>query len=190
MSDSPAWLLLISSLSGQNQTARMRVWRALKASGAGALRDGAYLLPLSPAGRQTFRGLADDVIGMGGAAHMMTLSADSPAQQQAFLALFDRSQDYATLLARLQALKTALPKLDEADARRQLAAIDREIVTLAAIDFFPGAARRQVESALTDAEANLNARYSPDEPHAATGKIVRRDRRDFKGQTWATREHL
>ena len=39
------WLLLVSSLPGQTQTARMRVWRALKAAGAGAVRDGVYVLP-------------------------------------------------------------------------------------------------------------------------------------------------
>jgi DNA-binding transcriptional regulator PaaX len=41
----PAWLLLITNLPGQNQTLRMRVWRALKAAGAGLLRDGVYVLP-------------------------------------------------------------------------------------------------------------------------------------------------
>ena len=44
---SPAttWLLLVSNLPGHNPTLRMRTWRALKAAGAGLLRDGAYLLP-------------------------------------------------------------------------------------------------------------------------------------------------
>ncbi len=33
------------SLPAENTTIRMRVWRAVKASGAAVLRDGVYLLP-------------------------------------------------------------------------------------------------------------------------------------------------
>lgn len=39
------WLTLILALPTANATERMRAWRALKASGAAVLRDGAYLLP-------------------------------------------------------------------------------------------------------------------------------------------------
>ncbi|MDB5981691.1 MAG: ChrB, partial [Pseudomonas sp.] len=39
------WLALILGLPTANATERMRAWRALKASGAAVLRDGAYLLP-------------------------------------------------------------------------------------------------------------------------------------------------
>jgi len=51
---SPQWLLLVTNLPGQNQTLRMRIWRALKAAGAGLLRDGAYVLPQTPDSRQVF----------------------------------------------------------------------------------------------------------------------------------------
>jgi len=62
--------------------------------------------------------------------------------------------------------------------------------TLVARDFFPAQARGQVEGALADAEAALNARFAPDEPRAAHRKIPRRERKDYRGRTWATREHL
>jgi hypothetical protein len=47
-----------------------------------------------------------------------------------------------------------------------------------------------MEGALGDAEAAINARFAPDEPHAAHRKIRPRDRKDYRGRTWATREHL
>ena len=34
-----SWLLLVTNLPGRKQALRMRVWRALKAAGAGMLRD-------------------------------------------------------------------------------------------------------------------------------------------------------
>ena len=45
-SKNPDWLLLVVSLPTASATGRMRIWRALKALGCGALRDGAYLLHL------------------------------------------------------------------------------------------------------------------------------------------------
>jgi hypothetical protein len=83
-----------------------------------------------------------------------------------------------------------MAKLDEAQARRQLAVLHRDVAALVAIDFFPGAPWRQVESALLDAEAALNARFSPDEPHALKGNIALRERTRYRGRIWATREHL
>ena len=49
-----AWLLLVSNLPGHNPTLRMRIWRAMKAAGAGLLRDGTYLLPQSEQSREVF----------------------------------------------------------------------------------------------------------------------------------------
>mgnify|MGYP002682313234 CR=1 FL=1 len=46
-SNTPDWLLLIVSLPTSSATARMRIWRALKALGCVALRDGAFRNPKS-----------------------------------------------------------------------------------------------------------------------------------------------
>ena len=61
---------------------------------------------------------------------------------------------------------------------------------LRAHDFFPGKSQGQVQSALADAEAALNARFSPNEPRPAHRKIPRRDLKDFRGRTWATRQRM
>ena len=57
-------------------------------------------------------------------------------------------------------------------------------------DFFAGEPRKQVESAMANAEAALNARFAPDEPRASHRKLRQRDRDEYRGRTWATREHL
>ena len=41
------WSLLLVTLPSQPNAVRLRIWRALKALGCAALRDGAYLLPAS-----------------------------------------------------------------------------------------------------------------------------------------------
>src|SRR5438132_1541631 len=63
------WLMLINSVSGENKTARMRIWRALKASGAVALRDGVYLLPESESARAVFVEQSQEVVAAGGMAY-------------------------------------------------------------------------------------------------------------------------
>ena len=186
----PSWLLLITNLPGRNPTLRMRLWRALKATGAGPLRDGVYVLPISEASRRTFEEQATEIKGAGGTAHIVSFEADSPHQQAAFMALFDRTAEYQEANRELEALKRSFPKLKESEARQQLAARRRDISAIVARDFFPSASREQMESALADAEVALNARFSPDEPHSAAHHIHRRDLKDFRGRTWATRERL
>ena len=189
-SSAPAWLLLITNLPGHNPTLRMRIWRALKAVGAGLLRDGAYLLPNGEHSRQVLQEQGADIKAAGGLVQLLSLDAESAEQQAQFAALFDRTDDYALAIERLAALRGELAKLAEPDARQKLAAIAREVAAIATRDFFPGEPRRQMEGALADAEAALNARFAPDEPHAAHRRIRPRDRRDYRGRTWATRERL
>jgi hypothetical protein len=190
MKESRAWLMLVNTVSGDNKTARMRLWRALKASGAAALRDGVYVLPKSAAARAVFQEQADAVIEAGGTAHIFSSDSESDNQQREWMALFDRGADYAEIFGKLDNLKSRMAKFDEVDARRQLSTLRREVALLTAIDFFPGAARRQVEAALADAEVVLNARFSPEEPHTVKRKILTREATSYRGRTWATRERM
>jgi hypothetical protein len=185
-----AWLVLITNLPGQNQTLRMRVWRALKAAGAGLLRDGVYVLPQTPASRRIFEDQAREIRTVAGGAHILAFESDSTEQQNALVELFDRTTDYQELNTRLHACKKSLATMTELDARRALAAIARDVAATAATDFFPGKSQGQVVSALADTEAALNARFSPNEPRPAHRKIPRRDLKDYGGRTWATRQHV
>jgi hypothetical protein len=186
----PAWLLLVTNLPGRNPTLRMRIWRGLKAAGAGSLRDGAYLLPHSAQARQLFEEQSAEIRAAGGFVHILALEADSAEQAAAFVALFDRTPEYVDAIEGLEALKAELPRLREAEARQRLASAGRDAALIAARDFFPGEPHNQMESALADAEAAINARFAPDEPHAAHRLIRLRNRKDYRGRTWATRERL
>ncbi len=191
MNDASAWLTLITSLPGQNTAARVRVWRALKTSGAAALRDGVYLLPRTLQNETVFREQAQEIKAAGGAAHIAEyhpIEGEEPGED--LTRLFDRTAEYADLLHRLDAFKRELVSASEVEARRAIAVLRREFAAAMGTDFFPGPSRTQVEQALADAEAALNARFSPDEPHAAAGALRRHAPTDYQGKTWATRAHL
>ena len=69
------WLALIVSLPTNSATARMRIWRALKALGCCALRDGAYLLPDQRTLRRQLDALAGETVREGGSAWPATRHA-------------------------------------------------------------------------------------------------------------------
>jgi hypothetical protein len=185
------WFLFITNLPGRNQTLRMRVWRSLKASGAGTLRDGVYVLPTSDAAREMFERQQREIQGGGGTAHILELAGEvGSGQGNVLRALFDRTPEYEAIAAMLHALRDDLAKLDESEARRRLAAARRDAAALSAVDFFPGESRAQLDSAMTDAEAALAAQFSPEEPHPAKGKIRRLDRKAYRGRIWATRQRM
>lgn len=184
------WLMLVVSLPGSRQTPRMRLWRALKGAGAAMLRDGVYVLPESDATRALFKAQADEVIAAGGSAHVVPFASTDAGQEAGLRAAFDRTGAYAQGLEALAALRAGLPRIAETEARRWLAAGRRELQTIATIDFFPGAARAQVEAALADAEQAFNARFAADEPRAREAAMPRRRLQDYRGQVWATRKHL
>ena len=189
-STSPAWLLLITNLPGHNPTLRMRTWRALKAAGAGLLRDGAYLFPNAERARELFRGQGTDIRAAGGTAHLVSFDAESEEQNVAFQALFDRAGEYGEIIGRLGTFKCELAKWTEAEVRQRLATFRREAALIVARDFFSGEARKQMEGAIADAEAAVNSRFAPDEPHRTPRSIQPRDCKEYRGRIWATRERL
>lgn len=186
----PSWLMLITNLPGRNQTLRMRIWRALKASGASLLRDGVYILPYSAMARRVFEEQRVEINKAKGSAYVLPFESDSPDQNGELMALFDRTGEYKALKSKLDVYRRSLAKLSEVDARRRLATIARDAAALDAINFIEGKSQAQLQGALADVTAALNAQFSPNEPQAVHAKIPRRDPEDYQGRTWATREHL
>lgn len=78
MSRPPPWLMLFVSLAGRSPTARMRLWRALKAAGAEPLRDGVYVPPARAQTAPLFQTQAGEVTRAGGTAYVMG-STKTPA---------------------------------------------------------------------------------------------------------------
>jgi hypothetical protein len=181
------WLELVTSLPTENATERMRVWRALKAAGAAVLRDGVYVLPDRPDGEEVLARLAAEIDGAGGSAHVLRVEVRDAGQDEAFRGLFDRTKEYAELAGEIAGARKAAATQDAVALRRQMRVLRRQFEALAAIDFFPGGARAQVEAALLEAEAAAEEILEPGEPRAATGPIPRLDRARYRKRVWATR---
>jgi hypothetical protein len=182
----PRWLLLIAQLPTEDPAGRMRVLRTLEALGAGVLREGAYLLPDSPANRQALESLADYVgKAPGGGAHVLNVVAGSPQQQKFFTWLFDRSERYKELIKTVEGLRLGFGQADPSAISRVLHKQRRDFEAIAALDFFPSAARERASQALDQAEAEVRKLLFPSQRQAALGAGESLQRR-----TWATRKPL
>ncbi len=184
------WSLLLVTLPTQPNAVRLRIWRALKALGCAALRDGAYLLPQAQAG--ALDTLADEVRRHGGTASVLALGARDAGQQTEWQALFDRGEAYAVWRGTAQALQIELPALAQAgaetEARRRQRGVADALAALRAIDYFAGPAAAQAESDLTALRSAVDGHFSRGEPQARPAQgIALLARADFQRQTWATR---
>jgi hypothetical protein len=183
-----SWLQLVVSLPTSPSAVRVRTWRALKASGCGALRDGVYLLPDVPDCARVFAELADSVRRAGGDAHVIAFGAADAAQHARFLQLFDRAADYKAFGAELARARRALRADAAASGRRTLRALEQRLDGLRRIDFFADGRADEMAAALERLRVESEARWSPGEPiGSALGTIKRLDPAAYQRRVWATR---
>ena len=178
------WLLFITSLPTENATIRMRVWRALKASGAAVLRDGVYLMPDRTPCHDTLEAIAADVRAGEGTALVLRIEEPNGAN---FVHLFERSEDFAVLLADVAKAHDALFAGDVQESLKQARKLRKTFTSFAEIDFFPGEAQKQADAALQDLELATARALAPDEPHSVQSAIARLQVADYQGRIWATR---
>jgi hypothetical protein len=167
----------------------MRVWRALKAGGAGILRDGVYLLPAGGETEALARVQGEQIREAGGSAYVVEFTSDDDGRSAHFRGLFDRAEEYRGWTEAVAELVAGLRELNETEGRRRSARLRREVEAIIAIDYFPGPARDRAQATLRDLEAAVNGRFSPDEPESIEGTVPSRQLRDFQGRRWATREN-
>lgn len=156
---------LILSLRERNSTLRMRVWRALRDAGCAVLRDGVYVLP-SATDSAVFAQVEKEIRAAGGMAMTVELGLKGDAQLAHVKGLFDRGAHYGRLVKEAKAPGARLQRLQAAFER------------VAALDFFPGPAKRQAAEALA-AFAN--------EPQAARRRPRLADAARYRNRVWATR---
>lgn len=184
------WLLLIISLPSNSTTARMRIWRAIKAHGCSALRDGAYLLPDLETQRRQLGDLADETTREGGSAWLLTVHSQSASESEAYRALFNRAAEYAEFMAALSAARKTLAVLTPQELNRALRKLRRDYEALGTIDYFPNESAVVAEVAWTDFVNEARSLLSPGEPQAVDAVVPRCELTVYQGRTWATRRHL
>ena len=179
------WLVTVTQLPVDDPAARMRVLRTLESLGAAVMREGAYVLPDTPANRQSLEALTDYIRKGAGAAHLLFVTAGSPEQQETFKRLFDRSARYEELAKTVESLSVGFGQADPSAISRVLHKQRREFDAIAALDFFPTQAKARAQQAIAEADAAVRKLLFPAQP---PGSLVAGEK--LFGRTWVTRKPL
>jgi vacuolar-type H+-ATPase subunit H len=182
------WLVLTATLPTHPSALRVRVWRALKTTGAGSLREGVYVLPSTAPTAQALWDIERAIAEAGADAHMLVLEARDKAQEKSFRALFDRSDLYGELLQSIKEARSAIRKSSEAELHKTLRGLEQQLQSIRASDFFPGKESERTAAALATLRREVELHLSPDEPGPSAAAIERRPLEKFQGRTWATRK--
>ena len=174
---------LVLSLPTRNSTLRMRVWRALKDCGAAVLRDGVYVLPANAAG--ALGTIESEIRSQGGFA--ITFAA-APQGDLDLRTRFDRSAEYADLMAKIATAKRALTVLGPRRGLTALRRLEQATNKLARIDFFPGPAKEQAAAALASLKARYGELYARNEPRSSMKGLRPLERARYQKRIWATRK--
>lgn len=180
------WTILLITLPTRPNAVRLRIWRALKALGCVALRDGAYLLPEAHASQ--LEALGEEAREHGGTASIFNLLPRDDDQRTEVLARFDRAEAYAQWRESVAPIEEELDTLTETAARRRLRIAAEALESVHSTDYYPGAAAEQAQSAMVALRRAVDAQFSQGEPQArADHGIPRLTVAKFQGKRWATR---
>src|SRR3954469_17883877 len=182
------WLILTATLPTNPSGLRVRVWRALKATGAGTLREGVYVLPGSAPTAQALRDIERTIAEAGADAHLLEVDARDAAQESTFRGLFDRSDLYAELLQAVKESRKSIRRSSEAELHKTLRTLEQQLQQIQASDFFPGKDHAAAAEALAALRREIELHLSPDEPASRQAVIEPQRIKDFQGRTWATRK--
>src|ERR1700682_1047844 len=149
---SGTWLVTVVQLPLEDPAARMRVLRTLESLGAAVIREGVYLLPDTPANRQSLEALADYIGKSAGGAHVLQVSPMSSTQRETFTRLFGRAARDESLIKTVESLRVGFGHSDPSAIARVLHKQRREFESITALDFFPTEARKRAQQALADAD--------------------------------------
>jgi hypothetical protein len=182
------WLVLTATLPTHPSALRVRVWRALKSTAAGTLREGVYVLPSTARTAQALWDIERTIAEAGADAHMLVLEARDEAQEKSFRALFDRADLYGELLQAIKETRSAIRRSSEAELHKSLRGLEQQLQSIQASDFFPGKDHERTAAALAALRREIELHLSPDEPGPSAATIERRRLDEFQGRRWATRK--
>jgi ChrB-like protein len=141
------WLLLLAQLPRSPSSARVALWRRLRAAGATMMINSAWVLPETPPHAELLGQLRDGVVRQGGTAFVLNVSV-SPEANEAIVAGFraDRAREYDEFAERCSALldeigresgggKYTFAEMEESE--QDLEKLVRWLSKIQARDFFP-----------------------------------------------------
>ena len=152
--DPSGWLVLLAQLPSKPSSARVAMWRRMRAAGATPVVNGAWMLPHTTAHEDFFEQSREGVVGRGGTGFVLRVSGSSPESNESIVRLFqsDRSREYDEFAERCAAFLNEINRESAAEkftfaemeeSEQDLKKLARWLPKIQARDFFPNGRRDQ-----------------------------------------------
>ena len=183
------WLVLIRQLPPQPNALRVKIWRRLNRLGAAAIKQSAYVMPLSVQFREDLSWTLKEIRGGGGDRSLSEVRFVEGLTDDQIVSLFQKARkaDYEKIIqdANLLLAEWSDDAIDLRDpavkASAQVNKLHRRLDDAIQIDFFRSSERGTAEMLIKDLEARLSGNPSAPDPAGSTSE-------EFKGKTWVTRK--
>jgi hypothetical protein len=151
---SPGWLMFLAQLPSKPSSARVALWRRMRAAGATPVVNSAWVLPRTTAHEDFFEQSREGVIKRGGTGFVLRVSDSSPESHESIVRLFqsDRSREYDEFAERCAAFLNEINRESTAEkytfaemeeSEQDLKKLARWLAKIRARDFFPNGRRDQ-----------------------------------------------
>ena len=104
------WLLLLTQMPASASSARVALWRRLKAAGATSVEHGAWVLPASKVHKMLLEELAQTVQAQGGSASLFEATAIANDDEMIARFASDRQREYQEFATRAQGVLNEVAK--------------------------------------------------------------------------------
>jgi hypothetical protein len=152
--DPSSWLMFLAQLPSKPSSARVALWRRMRAAGATPVVNGAWMLPRTSAHEDFFEQSREGVVRRGGTGFVLRVSDSSPELDESIVRLFqsDRSREYGEFAERCAAFLNEINRESAAgkytfaemeESEQDLKKLARWLAKIQARDFFPDGRRDQ-----------------------------------------------
>jgi hypothetical protein len=149
-----SWLVLLIQLPSKPSSARVALWRRMRAAGATPVVNGAWMLPSTSAHDSFFEQSREGVVRRGGTGFVLRVSGSSPEPDESIVRLFqsDRAREYDEFAERCAAFLNEINRESTAEkytfaemeeSEQDLKKLARWLAKIQARDFFPNEHRDQ-----------------------------------------------
>jgi hypothetical protein len=149
-----SWLVLLAQLPSKPSSARVALWRRMRAAGATPVVNGAWMLPRTAAHEDFFEQSRESVVRRGGTGFVLRVSGSSTESNESIVELFqsDRSREYGEFAERCAAFLDEINRESAAEkytfaemeeSEQELKKLARWLAKIQTRDFFPDERRDQ-----------------------------------------------
>ena len=192
------WLFLVHQIHTPNSRERVKVWRAIKKTGAILYRNSVYVLPYSKERLEDFQWVCQQINDSKGESSVFVSDARTEKEDALILKLFKRAreEDYAALLSSAERLQSRIQSVGtrkgltdrlQKNFLKETNHLQEGLEEIRKIDFFSQSPPKRLLEILDEMTSRLSGDVDVKLP---VSPIKTYSVREFRKKIWATRQDI